>query len=473
VNATVAITPPRRFGVWLLIYLSLLTSSVGLYFLVRDLGSNLEAPVVDGAKPIGRVSAGSVDVVQHVTLTLTVVIALGFTLGRLVGYLGQPPVIGEILAGILLGPSLLGTISPEAMHSLIPSKSDDPGGQVSAALKAVAQLGVIFYMFLIGLELNAPSIGNRLLTVVTISHTGILVQFTLGVLLALALYPIYSHSAVPFGSFALFLGVAMAVTAFPVLARILSDRGMAKTELGMLALSCAAIDDLTAWCLLALVIGVAQTQVAGALSVTVLAIGFVVFMLMIARPLLARVSHRLDHTDGPLPGAVVPLVFLGVLASAVTTELMGIHAIFGAFLIGAILPHEGRIAREFTQKLKDPVTVLFLPAFFAYTGMRTEIGLIQSAQDWLFAGVVILVATLGKFGGATLAARLTGHSWRDSASLGILMNTRGLMELIVLNIGLDLGVISPRLYTILVLMALVTTAMTSPLLARIRKSGID
>jgi Kef-type K+ transport system membrane component KefB len=263
----------------------------------------------------------------------------------------------------------------------------------------------------------------------------------------------------------MFMGVAMAITAFPVLARILTDRQMESTQLGTIAMGCAAADDVTAWCLLALIVGVVQAEVAGVFTIFMQVAGFIIAMLFVVRPLITRLCARLDATNGPLPILVISGVFFSVLLSAITTEAIGIHALFGAFLFGAVVPHDGRIAREFSAKLKEPVTVLLLPAFFAYTGMRTQIGLVSSVEDWLWCGVIILVATVGKFGGTLIAARLTGQTWRDAAALGILMNTRGLMELIVLNIGLDLGVISPTLFTMMVIMALVTTAATSPVLS--------
>jgi Kef-type K+ transport system membrane component KefB len=290
------------------------------------------------------------------------------------------------------------------------------------------------------------------------------VPFVSGAALALGLYPVYSHEGVPFTSFALFMGAAMAITAFPVLARILTDCGLAKTALGGLALGCAAAGDVTAWCLLALVVGVAQADLASAVWVTGGAVAFIAAMFLAVRPLLRRLTRPWDARPGPLPPGAVSGTFLAVLLAALATQAIGIHAVFGAFLLGAILPHDGRIAHEFTAKLKDPVTVLMLPAFFAYTGMRTQLGLVSGWEDWLWCGAIILVAVAGKFGGTLLAARMTGLGWRDAAALGTLMNTRGLMELIILNIGLDLGVISPTLFAMMVVMALVTTAATGPVL---------
>jgi len=409
------------------------------------------------------------DVLLHVLATLAAVIALGYSLGRVCRRIAQPPVIGQMVAGILLGPSLLGAISPEAMHLLIPSAAEDPHRQVASGLRVISQLGVILYMFLVGLDLDAARLKSQARSALAISLTGIAVPFGLGAALALWLHPILSHPGVPFASFTLFLGVAMAITAFPVLARILDDFALTRTELGILALGCAAADDVAAWCLLALAVGVAQAQVGGALLVGAGAGLFILAMLAVARPLLAEAMRRLDARATTPPYAVPGLFFLILLAS-LATEWIGIHAVFGAFALGAILPHGGRIATEFAAKIHDPVTVLLLPAFFATTGMRTQLGLLSSWEDWGFAGAIILVATLGKFGGTFVAARLTGQTWRDSAALGALMNARGLMGLIVLDIGLDMGVISERLFAMLVLMALATTFATAPML-RLLKLG--
>jgi Kef-type K+ transport system membrane component KefB len=446
-------------------YLALLAGGVGVFSLVCVFGSGWSAaPAPVGTSPVGRSAPGQVDVVLHVTASLAAVIALGALLARWLRYLGQPPVVGEVIAGILLGPSLLGAIAPEAFHFLIPPSASDPYGRVPAALKAVSELGVILYMFLVGLDLNAARMARRAHAALAVSHSSIVVPFVLGSMLALGLYPNFSHAGVPFTSFALFMGVAMAITAFPVLARILTDRGLEKTEIGSIALGCAAVDDVSAWCLLALVVGVAQADVGpGAVAIGG-ACGFIAFVLLVVRPLLRRAVRRWESQPGPIPVPAVTWTLVAVLLAALTTELIGIHAVFGAFLLGAVIPHDSRIAREFTKKSKEIVTVLLLPAFFAYTGMRMQLGLLRGWESWLWCAAIILVATLGKFGGTLIAGRLTGLGWRDAAVLGTLMNTRGLMELVVLNIGLDLGVISPTLFAMMVIMALVTTALTAPVL---------
>jgi Kef-type K+ transport system membrane component KefB len=333
----------------------------------------------------------------------------------------------------------------------------------------IAQLGVVLYMFVVGLELNANKLKDQMHAAVAISHVSIIAPFLLGAILALWLHPIYAPAGVSFTSFSLFLGVAMAITAFPVLARILTDREMDGTKLGTVAMACAAADDATAWCLLALVVGIVQTDVTDALRVAGFSLVFIAGMFLVVRPLLHSWCKRLDQQRGPLPQYILILGLVGVLLSALATEVIGIHAIFGAFLAGAMIPHGSRLANELSVRLRDSVTILLLPAFFAFTGMRTQIGLVSGWENWLACGLIIFVATLGKFGGTVAAARFAGISWRDSAALGTLMNTRGLMELIVLNIGLDLGVISPTLFAMMVLMALATTMATSPVLSLLIK----
>lgn len=456
-DASSLASSPRRSATWriLLGYVVMLAIAVWLVWLVLSYGTQHLTPAVaaTATAPVA-VAAPKVDVLYHVLLALVSILLLGRWLGKLFVHFEQPRVIGEMVAGILLGPSLLGRIWPDAMHFILPA-------EVSPFLGIVAQIGVILYMFLVGLELNAGLLRSRAHATIAISHASIVTPFLLGSLLALWLFPRLGTANVPFASFALFMGVAMSITAFPVLARILTDRGMENTELGVVALSCAAIDDVTAWCLLAFVVGVAQSAVNGALQTTLMALGYVVIMLLVVRPMAVRfLGHDADHP----PRRMAVWVLVALLFSAMTAEWIGIHAIFGAFLLGAIIPHDSDVARDFTEKLEDIVKILLLPAFFAYTGMKTEIGLVSGWEAWMFCAVIILVATLGKFGGTFVAARLTGHDARLSAALGILMNTRGLMELIVLNIGLELGVISPKLFAMMVIMAVVTTIATTPIL---------
>jgi len=396
-----------------------------------------------------------------VLLALTVIMITARVMGALFARVNQPAVIGEVVGGILLGPSLLGRLSPEAAAFLLPPDA-------APFLSVIAQLGVILYMFLVGLELDLSLLTTKVSTTVVIALTSIVVPFALGGLLAVFLADSIAPPGVPFSSFVLFLGVSMSITAFPVLARILGDRGLQRTEMGTLALTCAAINDAIAWCLLAFVVGVMQDTPAEAAWTVGLTFLYIALMLTLGRAIVTAAVARLESSTR-IGERSLALVLVAVLLSAVATEFIGIHAIFGAFLLGAVIPHHSQVALQVTDRLADLVRVMFLPAFFAYTGLRTEIGLVHTVEDWLLCVVIIAVATAGKFGGTTLAAKMMGLRWRDSSALGILMNTRGLVELIVLNIGLDLGVITPRLFTMLVIMALVTTMMTSPALTALTR----
>lgn len=450
----------------ILLYLLGLTAAVCGVLLVRDIGekASVTTASISALEVANSTSVKKVEVTLHVLSTLAAVMVTGYLFGKVFRYLGQPPVIGEVMAGICLGPSLLGLVSMDCMHLLIPDKTVDPTSQVTVALQMIAQLGVLLYMFTVGLELNAESLKNRVPKSVAISHSGIVFTFLLGATLALWLAPRYKPEGVSFTNFSLFVGVAMSITAFPVLARILADRGLNQARLGTIALAAAATDDLTAWCLLALVIGIVQSKIESALYVAVGSLIFVFAMYFIARPLIRRWCAQYEDPEQSIPATAILLGLVGVLVAGLCTELIGIHPIFGGFLLGAMVPHDSRIAREFETKLSDLVTTLMLPAFFALTGMRTQVGLVSGWESWLFCGIIIAVATLGKFGGTLVAARATGSDWREASAMGVLMNTRGLMELIVLNIGLDLGVISPALFSMMVLMALATTIATSPVL---------
>jgi Kef-type K+ transport system membrane component KefB len=361
-----------------------------------------------------------------------------------------------VIAGLLLGPSLLGRIAPSVSAYILPPP-------VAPFLGVLSQVGVVLYMFLVGTELDLSRLRKQAHSTVAISHASIIAPFLLGSALALVLYTRFSSSDVPFTHFALFLGVAMSVTAFPVLARILTDRGIQTTMMGTVALTCAAVDDVTAWCLLAVVVSVASNTGTGALWTLGLSLVYVTGMLVIARPLLVRLAAWQARRPA-LTRGMFTLICVMLLVSALTTEAIGIHAIFGAFALGAMIPHDSSLAADLKARLEDIVVVFFLPAFFAYTGMRTQIGLVTGGDAWFWCGVIVLTASVGKFGGSFIAARLSGLAWREAASLGILMNTRGLVELIVLNIGLDLRVISPQLFAMLVFMAVITTMSTTPVL---------
>lgn len=447
-------------------YALLLASCVAGFLVVRHFGATLTAPALAPATPAFGAPGGAhaTDTLMHVLLALAVVIVTARAVGSLFAYLGQPAVIGEVLAGILLGPSLLGRVAPAASAYLLPP-------QVAPFLGVLSQVGVVLYMFLVGLELDTKLMRSRSHATVTISHASIVVPFLLGSTLALLLYPTLSSSDVPFTVFALFCGVSMSVTAFPVLARILMDRGEHTSRLGVIALTCAAVDDVTAWCLLAFVVSVANTQVGGGLLTAVLSLAYIGVMFFLVRPAVRKLV-RIQEQRGEMTRGALAIIFVGMLLSALATEYIGIHAIFGAFALGALVPSDSRVARDLINKLGDVVIVLLLPAFFAYTGMRTKLDLVSGVDQWVLCVLITVVASVGKFGGSTLAARATGMRWGESASLGILMNTRGLMELVVLNIGLDLRVISPTLFAMLVIMALLTTMATTPVLNLLQRFTI-
>jgi Kef-type K+ transport system membrane component KefB len=434
----------------------MLAGAVALFLVIDTWGRGMFAPEPEPAPTRGPGAAGGqTEGLARVLVALTTVLLAGRLMGVLLRRVGQPPVIGEVVAGILLGPSFLGWLWPEAAAFVLPQS-------VAPYLGVISQLGVILYMFLVGLELNLSALRRSARATVAISFASIVVPFLLGAALALVLYPRLSSSDVAFTSFALFVGIAVSITAFPVLARILTDRGMQRTPLGVMALGCAAANDATAWCLLAFVVGVAHANASGALVVLGLTIAYIGFMLLVVRPVAARLLPRIDG-DRPSQG-VIAFVFGAVLLSALAGEAIGVHALFGAFLLGAVIPHDSPLAHALARRLEDLVVVLLLPAFFAYTGLRTQIGLVSGTEQWLVCGLILVVATAGKFGGTLLAARSSGSGWRDAAALGLLMNTRGLMELIALNVGLDLQIISPTLFAMMVLMALTTTLATAPLL---------
>lgn len=383
-------------------------------------------------------------------LQIIVITVAARGLGIVFSKMGQPAVIGEMLAGILLGPSLLGWLAPSVESFLFPSSA-------MGALQLFSQVGVILFMFIVGMELDLDSLRKQAHSATFISHAGILFPFLLGAGLSLAIYPLVAPQGIPFNAFALFMGVAMSITAFPVLARIIEQRKLTGSPLGNLAIACAAIDDVTAWCLLAVVVSLVQaTGLTEALLTVGLAVLFTVAMLYVVRPWLRR---RMENAVTPIPN-----ILLFVFASALFTEMIGIHALFGAFLAGVTLPPNKNLRAPLIENVR-PFTAFLLPLFFAFTGLRTQIGLLNDAQGWLLCAAIIAVAIAGKFGGATIAARFTGLGWHESLSIGALMNTRGLMELIAINIGYDLGILSAQVFVMMVLMALTTTIMTGPVLS--------
>jgi Kef-type K+ transport system membrane component KefB len=388
-------------------------------------------------------------------LQIITIILTARVFGILFKKMGQPAVIGEIIAGIFLGPSFLGHYFPEYAGFLFPEKS-------LGNLQFLSQIGLILFMFVIGMELDLKILKNKAKDAVVISHASIIFPFALGIGLAYFIYDQFAPGHINFLSFALFMGIAMSITAFPVLARIVQERGLSKTRLGTIAITCAAADDITAWCILAAVIAIVKAgSVLSALYTLAMAVVYVILMLRLVQPFLQRLGEKYSSKESQSK-PVVAIFFITLLISAYTTEFIGIHALFGAFLAGVIMPSNVSFRNVFIEKVEDVALVLLLPLFFVFTGLRTQIGLLNDPYLWKICAAIILVAVTGKFAGSALAAKFIGQSWRDSLSIGVLMNTRGLMELIVLNIGYDLGVLSPEIFAMLVIMALVTTMMTGP-----------
>ena len=403
--------------------------------------------------------------IEHPLSLLLLQIATIVVFSRLLGFLftkiGQPLVIGEIIAGIILGPSLLGFFWPGISNFLFQPDS-------LPNLQFLSQLGLILFMFIVGLELDVQLLKNKAHTAVVVSHASIIFPFLGGVSLAYFLYATFAPPHISCLAFGLFLGIAMSITAFPVLARILHERGLTKTSLGSLAITCAAVDDVTAWCILAAVIAIVQAgTVLNAVFTVLLSIVYVFVMLKLVRPWLGRLGAKYAGAES-LDKTFVVLSFVMLFLSALTTEVIGIHALFGAFLAGVSMPTSAGFRKLMASRIEDVSLVVLLPLFFAFTGLKTQIGLLNNGAAWFVCGLIILVAIAGKFGGSLFAAKFTGQSWSDSLAIGALMNTRGLMELVVLNIGYDLGVLSPTVFTMMVLMALVTTFMTSPALSAIQ-----
>jgi Kef-type K+ transport system membrane component KefB len=391
---------------------------------------------------------------------IIVILAIAGVFRWLFRRIHQPPVMGEMVAGIVLGPSVLGLIYPPALSFLFPASSLE-------TLRQLSQIGVVLFMFIVGTELNVRHVREKGSTAVMISHASIIVPFLLGTALSLFLYRELAPAGTSFNAFALFIGVAMSITAFPVLARILEDRRLTNTTLGSIALTCAAVDDVTAWCILALVIALVKSTGLASSAMTIgLTVVFALAMFLVVRPQLARV---IKDPDSQLHRRrLIPLILAFVLACALLTETIGIHALFGAFVAGVVMPPSTEFRSFLKDKLEAFGSYALLPLFFAFTGLRTQVALLNDWYGWLLCGLIILVAIAGKLGGSMLMGRWTGMSWTHSFSIGVLMNTRGLVELVVLNIGYDLGILPGRIFAMMVIMALVTTFMTGPLLSLVK-----
>lgn len=384
---------------------------------------------------------------------------------RLCGWMfqkiGQPTVIGEIVAGIVLGPSILGHLAPGVSAFLFPP---DSLGNITL----LSQFGLILFMYAIGMELDIGEVRRKLKETILISHTSTVVPFFCGMLTAYFVYESYAHKETPFLSFALFIGIAMSITAFPVLARIIQEKGLTKTHLGTISLASAANGDITAWCLLAVVIAIAQAgSMLSAVYNILFSILYTLFMFFAVRPFLRMVGH-IYHNKEVIDKPLVAFMFLLLIISSYLTEILGLHALFGAFIAGVVMPGNIKFRKIMTEKVEDVSLALFLPLFFASTGLRTEIGLLNTPELWAMCGIFIVVAIVGKFGGAMFSARVVGESWRDSLYIGALMNTRGLMELVVLTIGYEMQILPPPIFVMLILMTLVTTFMTTPLVSFIK-----
>lgn len=444
--------------------------SLLIYWIVQkgqklELGRNIRVSKGDASQWAEFVKSFIVNLQHPLALLLAQIVVIVF-LARIFGWvckkIGQPTVIGEIVAGIVLGPSLVGMYFPGFSSALFPAES-------MGNLQFLSQFGLILFMFMVGMELDLKTLKNKAHEALVISHASIILPFALGIGLAYYIYQSFAPEGVQFLSFGLFVGIAMSITAFPVLARIVHEREIHKTKLGTIVITCAAIDDITAWCILAAVIAIVKAgSFVSSLYTIAISIGYVLVMIKIVSPFLKRVGD-LYPTRENMSKQVVAIFFLTLILSAYVTEVIGIHALFGAFMAGTIMPESTRFRNVLTEKIEDVALVLLLPLFFVFTGLRTQIGLINDLYLWQITGLIILVAVMGKFLGSALAARFVRQSWRDSLSIGALMNTRGLMELVVLNIGYDLGILSPEIFSMMVIMALVTTFMTGPALDLIER----
>ncbi|MCX6061194.1 MAG: cation:proton antiporter [Campylobacterales bacterium] len=457
----------------LLLYIAIIVFfGSGIAYVLHE-GSALEsATLLYTAMPHTTLSSGLIEnflkQLHHplalLLIQIVVIMVATRLFGFLVSFVAQPTVVGEIIAGIILGPSLLGLFFPEFSIFLFPKES-------LGNLSLISQLGLIFFMFVVGMELDFEKIKKQSSASVFISHASIIFPFFLGVVLSYWLYPLFAPQNVSFMPFALFIGIAMSITAFPVLARIIKEKNLTDTSYGAMAITCAATDDITAWYILALIIALSISGTLGSSLFLLLFIAaYVVVMFYGIRPLLAKIgSTQNERLSMNAMSAIVVLL----LVSSLVTESIGIHALFGAFMAGAMMPSSAisRLKELIAPRLEYVSLLVLLPLFFALTGLRTEIGLLNTSDGWLVCGLIIIIAVTGKLLGSSLAAKFMGFNWRDSFSLGILMNTRGLMELVVLNIGYEMGILSTELFTMFVIMALATTFMTGPILTFLTKDS--
>jgi Kef-type K+ transport system membrane component KefB len=475
-------------------HISTIKETIGLYVVVIGLlgsgilfslyaGRNLTKPTAESARttavqpevsrvappPTLQSSASSglalnaSNALSHLFIQLGLIIGASWAVGWAFVRLGQPAVIGEMMAGVLLGPSLFGFLAPKAFAFVFAPGSLD-------TLRLFSQIGVCLFMFAVGMELNLAQLRHSAHRYLVIGHSSILIPYLCGVLLSFLLYSEYAGEGVSFTAFALLIGISMSITAFPMLVRILKDRHLFGSSLGQVATLCAAIGDVSAWCILAFVIAIARTQDIGTVAFTLtLVVFYAAAMLLIVKPLLRRWLGRFLVEEYEPTEGVLALVLGAVIVSSLSTEIIGIHALFGAFLAGIVMPAGGGFRKKLALRVEHFSSVLLLPLFFAFIGLRTEIGLLKGAHDWLICLGIIAVATVGKLGGTAVVSRLMKIPWSDSWKLGVLMNTRGLMELIVLNIGYDFGILSLRIFSMLVLMAIATTMMTGPLITLLQK----
>lgn len=403
-----------------------------------------------------------------VLIQLVVILACARLFSEVFCRLGQPQVCGEIAAGLVLGPSLLGHWFPRLFHAVF-----DP--RVSPIFTMLSQIGLILLMFLIGLEFNFDHLSNNRKKVFSISIVGIAFPFVLGLAISKVLYA-YAGAGIDARGFALFIATALSITALPILGRILIELNLNQSQLGVVTISAAAIDDIIGWVLLATVGAIVKSGFDWThTSIMMLEVAaFALVMAIAVRPLLKKWIARYFDASSDVSSVSLAFILILVLLAAITTNLIGIFSIFGGFFMGAILYDERAFADAILRRMKTFVTVLFLPIFFTYTGLKTDISSMHGFRMWSLAGLVVAVATMGKFGGCSISAGLSGFKWREACMIGILMNTRALMELVVVNVGVDLGVIPPNVFFMLVTMAVFTTYLTTPIIQRlIHKSSLE